>query len=214
MRRTLLLMLVCAFMATCLVNGTRYKYDTVSVYSLRHAYLLIRQSASNNVQNPWPIWIKLGLIWVLRLSRRWFFEILWVVTLCSVVVGYQRFRGEGGGSVGLWNDGFLSQHYTASQPRRHRLSPWRCRRHGSPKRWYPITTLHGVTTQKTSIRFSSVHFKGHFTSLNKPFWVNVCLMSLWHTFWWHLPHCTSVVRCYAHVRVLSLYDSHYVRTQI
>jgi len=54
------------------------------------------------------------------------------VTLCSVVVGYQRFRGpccvhlqvrwsEDEGSMDLWNVGILSQHYTASQPRRHRL---------------------------------------------------------------------------------------------
>jgi len=31
------------------------------------------------------------------------------------------------------------------------LQPWRWRQHGSPKRWYPTTTLHGVTTQKTTI---------------------------------------------------------------
>jgi len=42
----------------------------------------------------------------------------------------------------LRNVGILPQHYTASQPRR-----WR--QHGPPKRWYPTTTLHGVTIQKT-----------------------------------------------------------------
>jgi len=26
---------------------------------------------------------------------------------------------------------------------------WRWRQHGPPKLWYPTTTLHGVTTQKT-----------------------------------------------------------------
>jgi hypothetical protein len=44
----------------------------------------------------------------------------------------------------LRNVGILPQHYTASQPR-----GWR--QYGPPKRWYPTTTLHGVTTQKTSI---------------------------------------------------------------
>jgi hypothetical protein len=42
----------------------------------------------------------------------------------------------------IWNVGILPQHYTASQP-------WRWR-HGLLKRWYPTTTLHGVTTQKIS----------------------------------------------------------------
>jgi len=47
---------------------------------------------------------------------------------CSVVVGYQHFRGPrcfhlqggDGGSMDLWNVGILPHHYTASQPRR----PW------------------------------------------------------------------------------------------
>jgi len=29
-------------------------------------------------------------------------------------------------------------------------APWRRRQHGPPKRLYPTTTLHDVTTQKTS----------------------------------------------------------------
>jgi len=29
-----------------------------------------------------------------------------------------------------------------------RVVLWRWRQRGPPKRWYPITTLHGVTTQK------------------------------------------------------------------
>jgi hypothetical protein len=70
-------------------------------------------------------------------------QIYWVVTLCSVVVGKQRFRGprclhlqgevhfnlkieawwtvlqpEDGGSKVLRNVGILPQHYTTSQPRR------------------------------------------------------------------------------------------------
>jgi len=28
---------------------------------------------------------------------------------------------------------------------------WRWRKHGPPKRWYPTTSLYGVTTEKTTI---------------------------------------------------------------
>jgi hypothetical protein len=56
-------------------------------------------------------------------------------------------QGEGGGGMNLWNVGILPQHYTASQPRRP-SSGWRWTFHGPLKRWYPITKLHGVTTQK------------------------------------------------------------------
>jgi hypothetical protein len=50
---------------------------------------------------------------------------------------------EDGGSMEIWNVDILPQQYTASQP-------IRCRQHGSLESWYPTTTLHGVTTQKTS----------------------------------------------------------------
>jgi hypothetical protein len=67
-------------------------------------------------------------------------EIFCVVTSCIIVVGYQRFRGPCclHFSMNLWNFGILPQHYTASQPRR-----WM--QHGSLKRWYSTTTLHGFT---------------------------------------------------------------------
>jgi len=32
----------------------------------------------------------------------------------------------------------------------HNLQDWRWREHGPLKRWYLTTTLHGVTTQRTS----------------------------------------------------------------
>jgi len=48
----------------------------------------------------------------------------------------------------LWNVGILPQ-YMASQPRR---PPWRWLYHEHLKHWYPTTTLHGVTTQKTSLK--------------------------------------------------------------
>jgi len=69
-------------------------------------------------------------------------------------------------SMGFWNVGTLPQHYTASQLRR-----WR--QHGFPKHWYPTTTLHGVTTLKTStwnittMKASELALESHvhFTSL-------------------------------------------------
>jgi len=55
-------------------------------------------------------------------------EVFCVVMPYSVAVGYQRFRGplclhfqsEDGGSMDLWKDDILLQHYTASQHTRHR----------------------------------------------------------------------------------------------
>jgi hypothetical protein len=68
----------------------------------------------------------------LRLSQRWCFK--------SGSFGLWR-RGE------LWLDTEVSEvHFTSF----HFASPWRWRQHGPPKRWYPTTTLQGVTTQKTS----------------------------------------------------------------
>jgi hypothetical protein len=72
--------------------------------------------------------------------------------------------------MGLWNVGILPQHYTASQPRRPRLwnitdmkaSPWRWMQHGTSKRWYRTTTLHGVTTQKTSACIEEIDAHIHF----------------------------------------------------
>jgi hypothetical protein len=49
-------------------------------------------------------------------------------------------RSEDGGSMELRNVGILPQNYTV----------WRWRQHGAPKRWYPTTTLHGVTTWNNS----------------------------------------------------------------
>jgi len=54
-------------------------------------------------------------------------DVLWVVTPCSVVVGYQRFGGPW--CLRLQGD-------------------WRCWQRGTPKCHYPTTTLHGVTTRK------------------------------------------------------------------
>jgi hypothetical protein len=53
-----------------------------------------------------------------------------------------------GGSIDIRHVGILPQHYTESQPRR-----WG--QYGPPKRWYPTTTLHGVTIQKIEAAWTS-----------------------------------------------------------
>jgi len=54
-------------------------------------------------------------------------EVFWIVTPCSVVVGYLHIQGEDGDMLDLRNVGILPEHYTASQLRRPRGSspPWR-----------------------------------------------------------------------------------------
>jgi hypothetical protein len=79
-------------------------------------------------------------------------EIPWAVTPCNVVLRYQHFRGlhclhPQAAYIDLWNVDFL-QHNTTSQPK-----GWR--KHGPLKRWYPPTTLHGVTTQKMEAAWTS-----------------------------------------------------------
>jgi hypothetical protein len=43
----------------------------------------------------------------------------------------------------LYSPTYTSVHFEAP------TSPWRWWQHGLPKRWYPTTSLHGVTTRKT-----------------------------------------------------------------
>jgi len=62
-------------------------------------------------------------------------------TLVSYHNTTRRHDPEDGGSMDLWNVGNLTQHGVTTQK-------WR--QHGSLKRWYPNTTLHLVTAQKTS----------------------------------------------------------------
>jgi len=82
-------------------------------------------------------------------------EVFWVVTSCSVMVGYKRFGGlccfslHPGGSMDIWNISIQSPHYM--------VSSWRWRQHGPPKRWCPARILHGVTTQKTSTWFMHLY---------------------------------------------------------
>jgi hypothetical protein len=49
----------------------------------------------------------------------------------------------------LWQDTNVSENLAAS------TSPWRWRQHESWKHWCPNITIHGVTTQKTSIWIST-----------------------------------------------------------
>jgi hypothetical protein len=77
-------------------------------------------SASPHKAFPWP-----GLVWT------WFWnqvEVIWVVTPCSVVVGYKRFKGPSCLHLHhrFRNVGILPQHCTASQPRRFDLNLHRC----------------------------------------------------------------------------------------
>jgi len=64
-------------------------------------------------------------------------------------------RSEDGGSKVLRNVGILPQHYTV----------WRWRQHGPPKRRYPTTTLHDVTTQNSTwiwkLQVSHVYIHQH-----------------------------------------------------
>jgi hypothetical protein len=55
---------------------------------------------------------------------------------------------EVGGSMDLWKVGILPQRYMATQAIR-----WR--QHGPLKRWYPTTSLHGITTQKMEAAWTS-----------------------------------------------------------
>jgi len=58
-------------------------------------------------------------------------------------LAYQRFNFH----LGL----FYHIVYVSRKRERYAVfSPWRWRQHGPPKRWYPDTTVHGITTQKTS----------------------------------------------------------------
>jgi len=64
-----------------------------------------------------------------------------VVTQCSVVVGYQHYKGpfhpEDGGSMDLRNTGILPQLCTALQPRRPRLEPWQpWKSQNSQNKWH------------------------------------------------------------------------------
>jgi hypothetical protein len=76
---------------------------------------------------PGNFWIHPLITWLIsqedciaRRSSEVQEEIFWVMTPCSVVVGYQRFRGlhypEYRGSMDFRSYGILPQQYTASQP--------------------------------------------------------------------------------------------------
>jgi hypothetical protein len=71
------------------------------------------------------------------------------------------FHTEDWGSMDLRKVGILPQHYTELQLRGTRLqwlkwlSTWRRWQYGPLKRWYSITTLHGVTAQKKEAPWTS-----------------------------------------------------------
>jgi hypothetical protein len=98
------------------------------------------------------------------------FEVFWVVTPCSVMVWYKRFRisfclflqGEDGGCMHLWNFGILLQHYTVSQPRRTRRE--------SSRLWEPLISMPIYLLAKIKTRFHNIYFiqTQENTSLHKP----------------------------------------------
>jgi len=70
-------------------------------------------------------------------------RVFWVMTLCSVVIGYPTFQRSILCPSSGWS-GWYGNVIDIS------TSPWRWGQHGALKRWYPITTLDRVTTQKNS----------------------------------------------------------------
>jgi hypothetical protein len=83
-------------------------------------------------------------------------EVLWVVTPCSVLVGYHRIRG----------------------PR------WRWRQHGPLKFWYPATSVHGVAIKNSNLHGcgnlnSYFEIRGRYCAAVS-FMVPVVLLSLQH----------------------------------
>jgi hypothetical protein len=81
-------------------------------------------------------------------------HVFWVITPCSVVLGYQLVRGP----YCLHLQGPLKRWYPTTTlhgittQKNSTWNIWRWRQYGPLKRWYPTTKLHGVTTQKTSTR--------------------------------------------------------------
>jgi len=70
------------------------------------------------------------------------------VTLCSVAVRISFRRILLPPSLWRWGQhGPPKRWYPTTSI--HDVTTWRWRQHGPPKRWYSTTTLHGVTTKKT-----------------------------------------------------------------
>jgi hypothetical protein len=90
--------------------------------------------------------------------------VFWDLTPCGLVSGYQRFGGmyrlHLQGKVWLLKICKTTLHQKPENHDRHRhrrdnlksvSSPWSWRRYILPKRWWPPTRPHGVTTRNTSI---------------------------------------------------------------
>jgi hypothetical protein len=113
-----------------------------SVYFFRKSDIIFSTRAINHIKDTcdvlarsWQALLLYLLVWNAythnRLVRNWLsiqVMVFWVVMLCCVVVGYQRF----GGPCCLHLQG-----------------------EGPSKRWCPTTTLHGVTTSKLRLESSS-----------------------------------------------------------
>jgi hypothetical protein len=91
-----------------------------------------RKANKADITRNYIFHVMLSVSFVVFTAVRIHVEVFWVVTTCNVLVGYRRF-------------GWPCCYHLHT-------SPWRRTQHGPLKRWYPIKTLHGFTTQKTSTR--------------------------------------------------------------
>jgi len=109
-------------------------------------------------------------------------KIFWVVTPCSIVVGYQCF----GGLFCLHLKGEVNGMGKG----------WRQRQQGPPKCWYIIATLHGITTQKTWTRLEQKTVHRHSPVIWKLLLLptSVMLLVLTSSVWLWLPFL-PVLRC-------------------
>jgi len=131
-----------------------------------------------------------------------FMAVLTFETLISYYNTTRHHNLEDGNSMYLWNVGILPQHYIASKP-------WRWRQHGSPKRWHPITTLHGVTTLKRWHPITTIH--GVKTLKMEAAWTSETLVS-YNTEWLHNPEDLNLKP--VHYQLLSISEISYGLTSM
>jgi len=106
---TLAHLILLGVMTLIMFNET-YKLWGCSFLSFRWCLQEMKQTSRNHLQ-PFTTFTR-DVIYYLWLQV----EVSLVVTICSVVVGYQRFTLKiDGGSVDLWNVGILPKHYAVSQ---------------------------------------------------------------------------------------------------
>jgi hypothetical protein len=106
---------------------------------------------------------------------------------CSVVVGYQRFGGPCCLHLKVWSESsspwkpqicHLTLHSLHMQVdvlrNSHFYNQGEVRQQSPPKRWYPATSLHSVTTQKTATLTSYLSFINRFKNI---IYLLLCLLT-------------------------------------